>query len=373
MVPRLAVVGIRGYGASHVTKALELQSQGRLRLTAVVDPVVSGDAPDVPLFTDLDSLLAHEVPDVVVIATPIHTHAKLAGLAVQAGSHVLLEKPPTATYSDFEDLSDFAASMGRVVQVGFQARGSKALPVLRSELADGAIGEIRGVGGLGLWSRRRGYYDRAPWAGRRELDGVAVMDGVATNPLAHTVDVGLLVAGATGAGDLAEIRVEPFQAHGIQTDDTTAIAVKTAAGVRVGFGLTTCAEHPLRPTVAVEGSEGSVTFDYARDTLHWHRRGTRSTTTCSRVSLMENLLDHLESGTDLLCPLSSTAPFMRVAEALRVGPAPEQIPDAFVHWEGEGDDARPVVAGAAEACRAVAKQRLLFSEVGALWADNVHV
>ena len=62
----------------------------------------------------------------VIISTPIQTHVPLAELAMRAGADVLLEKPPTASLAEFEQLSAVVAETGRACQVGFQAQASTA-------------------------------------------------------------------------------------------------------------------------------------------------------------------------------------------------------------------------------------------------------
>ena len=69
-----------------------------------------------------------------------------------------------------------------------------------------------GVGAVGLWARDAAYWKRSRWAGRRELDGVAVVDGVVTNPLAHATATALAIAGATGARDVTQVTTDLYRA-----------------------------------------------------------------------------------------------------------------------------------------------------------------
>ncbi len=70
----------------------------------------------------------------VVVATPTETHAAVAGAALQAGCHVLVEKPITATVAEGEILVRQAARAGRVLQVGHVERFNPILRALRSEI-----------------------------------------------------------------------------------------------------------------------------------------------------------------------------------------------------------------------------------------------
>ena len=185
MTTTFAVVGIHGYGKQHLAELERMRTEGHAEVVAVADPRGGADArhlpAGIPVHADLDALLGQVVPDVVVIATPIHTHLALATQALRAGSAVLLEKPTTASLAEFTALTEVEAETGRPVQVGFQSFGSLALDRIAEYIAAGAIGEVTGIGGIGLWRRARSYYDRSRWAGRRHLD-VPTLPGPPTAP-----------------------------------------------------------------------------------------------------------------------------------------------------------------------------------------------
>ncbi len=130
------------------------------------------------------------VPDVVILATPIQTHAPLALAALAAGADVYVEKPPVASMAQFQEVLAAAEAAGRLVQVGFQSLGSRALPEIRNTIESGGIGDVLGLSATGMWVRTKGYFKRSRWAGKRSLDGIDVVDGVATNALAHAVATG---------------------------------------------------------------------------------------------------------------------------------------------------------------------------------------
>src|SRR5699024_7250127 len=112
-------------------------------------------------FTDHGEMLRQARPDVVVIATPIPTHAPLAAAAMRAGAHVLLEKPPTASLASFTELVQVARETGRACQIGFQTYGSAVYEHIDRIVAAGEIGEIEGIGGVGTWLRTTDYYERS--------------------------------------------------------------------------------------------------------------------------------------------------------------------------------------------------------------------
>src|SRR3712207_5937166 len=186
---RVVLVGVRGFGQVHADRIARLADQGAVELVAAVDPGVILDPPVIygtDLYADLaDALSAVGPVDVVVIAAPLGAHFGLAKIALSSGADVYLEKPPVTSLGQFTSLLDLEQETGRVIQVGFQSLGSHALEMLRADAFD--IGPVVRIGAIGAWSRTVGYWSRSPWAGRRSMNGQAVVDGVVTNALAHAV------------------------------------------------------------------------------------------------------------------------------------------------------------------------------------------
>ncbi len=370
---RVCLVGIGGFGGRHLANIRRLEEEGRVRLVAAVDRRVDDGGvlgPDVPMFGDLAQLEdAGPDVDVVVVSTPIDTHFDLALAALRMGADVLLEKPPVASLDQFDRLLEAAGAADRLVQVGFQSLGSHSLEVVERLLASGEIGRLRAVGATGLWSRDTDYFTRSPWAGRRRIGGVDVVDGVVTNPLAHAVMTALHLAGARTREDVAELRTELYRANAIESDDTSVVRVRTAAGIPVTCALTLCAAEQQDPFITVEGTEGQAVLHYTQDRLTvTGPEGTRVVES-GRTNLLENLIDARARGTALLCPLVATGAFVRVLDAVRTAPDPAPIAPEHVRWHQEdGTAPRAVLDGIEDwAARAVRAQSD-FAGLGAPWA-----
>ncbi|MEU3507300.1 Gfo/Idh/MocA family oxidoreductase [Streptomyces longwoodensis] len=267
----VVLAGARGHGRWHLDTIRRLQDKGIVRLTGLCEltPLTPDEVPEglgtPEQSADLGALLDATGARVAVICTPIPTHTDLALTAARRGVHLLLEKPPAPSYAAFRRMADGVAEAGVACQVGFQSLGSHAVPAIRRMLADGAVGEVTGVGGAGAWSRPEAYYRRAPWAGRRRMDGTDVVDGALTNPLAHAVATALALVGATRAEDVTGVETELWHANAIESDDTSCVRVTTTAGPRVTVAATLCAEHPGEPYVLVHGTRGRITYWYKQD------------------------------------------------------------------------------------------------------------
>ena len=265
-------------------------------------------------------------------------------------------------------MADGVAAAGVVCQIGFQSLGSAAVPAIREMLAEGAIGSVTGIGGAGAWARDEAYYRRAPWAGKRRLNGVDVIDGVLTNPLAHAVATALALDGATRAEDVTDIETELLRANDIESDDTSCVRITTTAGTRITVAATLCAERPDEPYVAVHGSSGRITFWYKQDRVLLQRAGHGpEEVEYDRADLLENLVEHLTGKADLLVTPDETGAFMKVVEAIRLSPDPRALPEGA--WYRAGD--RRVVHGIDALVTAGADTLSLYSELGAPWALEV--
>jgi predicted dehydrogenase len=120
---RIGLIGAGHFGRFH---ALKLAGAKRAALVGIHDPdptraaAVAREARTTPL--DLPVLLA--ASDAVVIAAPAETHFALTAAALEAGRHVLVEKPIAASLAEADRLAELAAERGLVLQVGHLVRYS---------------------------------------------------------------------------------------------------------------------------------------------------------------------------------------------------------------------------------------------------------
>ncbi|MFJ9866636.1 Gfo/Idh/MocA family protein [Streptomyces sp. NPDC101165] len=372
MTVPVVLAGARGHGRRHLDNIRRLQANGLVRLAGICEltPLSRQEIPDglgtPEQSADFGALLDATAARIAVVCTPIPTHTDLALRAAERGVHLLLEKPPAPSYAEYRRMADGVAEAGVVCQIGFQSLGSHALPAIRRLVAEGAIGEILGVGGAGAWARDEAYYRRAPWAGRRRLNGVDVVDGVLTNPLAHAVATGLALLGTTRAEDVTGIETELLRANDIESDDTSCVRVRTPRGP-VTVAATLCAEEPGEPYVLVHGDKGRITFWYKQDRVLLQRAGHGpQQSEYGRTDLLENLVEHLTTGAPLLAPPDETGAFMQVVEAIRTAPDPAPLPETA--WRPLPAERRRVVPGIDGLVAASADTLTLYSELGASWA-----
>ncbi|MFI5629927.1 Gfo/Idh/MocA family protein [Streptomyces sp. NPDC051664] len=374
----VVLAGARGHGRWHLANIRRLQDQGLVRLAGICELTPLTETELAPFVgelpaqsADFGELLESTGARVAVVCTPIQTHTELALTAAARSVHLLLEKPPAATFADFERMVTGVRAAGIACQVGFQSFGSHAVPAIRALVDSGAIGAVHGIGAAGAWVRDDAYYHRAPWAGRRRIGTADVVDGVLTNPLAHAVATALELAGSGTADDVASIETELFRAHDIEADDTSCVRITTTRGLPVTAAVTLCAEQAGEPYVIVHGDRGRITFWYKQDRVLIQRAGHGPEEAVhGRTDLLENLVDHLAGRAALLVPPQRTGAFMRVVEAVRTSPEPVALPSDAWHTESAtaSTGARRVVRGIDALVAAGADTLTLFSELGVPWA-----
>lgn len=119
------------------------------RVTKVADArperrkVVANLYPNVSACETAEDLINDTEIDAVIIATPVFTHYDLARRALQAGKHVLLEKPMTAKVSEAKELIEIAHRLGKVLMVDHTFLYTGAVQKMKSLVQEGALGNLR--------------------------------------------------------------------------------------------------------------------------------------------------------------------------------------------------------------------------------------
>ncbi len=141
---KAAVIGVGSMGRNHARVYTELKAT---RLVGVADALPEtaqrvGASFNVPAYSDFRDLLERERPDLVSVAVPTQEHFAVASAALDAGCHVLVEKPITASVAEGEALIRKAQDTGRKLMVGHIVRFSPVVQALKQHLEAGELGRI---------------------------------------------------------------------------------------------------------------------------------------------------------------------------------------------------------------------------------------
>jgi predicted dehydrogenase len=142
-------VALVGHGYWGRNLARNLNAADNLSLVAIADPAEEARAaaarayPRAQVSADVADILADPDVEGVVLATAAGSHAELAIAALEAGKHVLVEKPLATTVEDGERMVAVADRMGLVLMVGHTFLHSPPVHRLRTYITDGLLGDIK--------------------------------------------------------------------------------------------------------------------------------------------------------------------------------------------------------------------------------------
>ncbi|MDR3129654.1 MAG: Gfo/Idh/MocA family oxidoreductase [Tannerellaceae bacterium] len=183
---RFAVVGCGHIGKRHAEMICRDQDA---ELVALCDnrprSLLALEAYDVPFYSSIESLLADALhADVINICTPNGLHASMAILALEAGYHVVIEKPMTLTLTDAEKILYISERQNRRVFCVMQNRYSPPSVWLKEIVDSGLLGQIYMVQLNCYWNRDERYYLPGGWHGDAHLDG-----GTLFTQFSHFIDI----------------------------------------------------------------------------------------------------------------------------------------------------------------------------------------
>jgi predicted dehydrogenase len=141
----VAVVGYGYWGPNlvrNVTSSSTMQLAALCERDAKRADTFRARMPGTKIESDFDQLLLDPSLDAVVIATPPNTHYSLCKRALQAGKHVLVEKPMAKTAAQARELKELADQRGLVIMPGHTFLYSPAVNKVRDLINDDAVGEV---------------------------------------------------------------------------------------------------------------------------------------------------------------------------------------------------------------------------------------
>lgn len=235
--------------------------------------------------TDWRALIARDDVRLVDVCTPGDSHAEIAIAALEAGKHVLCEKPLANSVAEAEAMADAARrarQRGQVAMVGFNYRRTPAIAHARRMVAEGRVGVLRHVRVVYLQDWLVDPEFPLMWRLRKELAGSGALGDLG----AHIVDLAQYLAGEplVGVSALTEtfVRERPLPAEAgagaglgagpvsrgrgpVTVDDAALFTGRLASGALASFEASRFAagrKNALR--IELNGSGGSLAFDLER-------------------------------------------------------------------------------------------------------------
>ena len=258
---QLALIGCGRISFKHIEAAIK--NADRLSLVAVCDPVLERAEqrkaeyqkafPDaqVAIYGDYQQMLNDLKPDICAIATESGYHPHIAIDCLEAGAHVICEKPMALSTQDADAMIAASRRTGKKLAVCFQNRFNAPVQKARKALEAGRFGRLLHGSIQVRWNRNESYYAQAPWRGTWELDGGTLM-----NQCTHGIDLLQWMMGEDAVRVQAVTRrfLRPIEA-----EDFGAAIVEFASGA-VGIIEGSADIYPtnLNETLSLFGERGSV-------------------------------------------------------------------------------------------------------------------
>lgn len=267
---KAAVIGVGSMGRHHARVYTEL---AQTDLIAVADANVENAQNiaakfGVPAYEDYRKLLEEMQPDVVTVAVPTGLHREVAELAMQAGAHVLVEKPIAATLAEGQALIALAASLERKLMVGHIVRFSPVIQALKQHLDSGELGRI-----FQIFCRRVG-----PFPARIRDVGVVV------DLAPHDLDVMRFVSGDEVVRVFAETEQQIHTAH----EDLVTAQLRFANGITGVLEINWLTPQKTR-TVSVLGEHGMFLADDLTQDLFFFENAEAAGLDWGHLSLLKGV------------------------------------------------------------------------------------
>jgi predicted dehydrogenase len=266
-----------------------------------------------PAFANDAQMIEATRPDVVVIMTPHPFHAEIAIRALEAGCHVLCEKPMAVHAGEADSMIAAAERTGRLLAVNLQFRHRPEVIAAKRLLDAGRLGQVQRVDVVACWTRAERYYRQTPWRGTWKGEG----GGVLMNQAPHNLDLACHLAGPPSrVVAWTRTRLQPIQA-----EDTAHAMLEWPSGALGSLHVST-AEADTGDRIELLGTggqmvlrPGSLEVEQFEPDLRQHVRETdvlwsSPAATPFPVSLPHGEADHAAVYRDLHAAILTGAPLM---------------------------------------------------------------
>ncbi len=247
------VVGL-GMGAYHASAIKQAKGAKLVALCDIDEERLNktNESYKVKTYVNYGDMLKDKEIDVVNVCVPSYLHVDLALLAVNAGKHIIVEKPVDISVDKINKLIETGKKAGVKMGGIFQSRTTALNKRIKDAIDKGRLGKMISVHGILPWYREQSYYQgkHGSWKGTWDKDG----GGSLMNQGVHTVDLvqwfGGRVKSVFGAYGVF--------AHDISAEDSTASVLKFANGAIGVLTTSTCAYPGLAQQIIVYGEKGTI-------------------------------------------------------------------------------------------------------------------
>ncbi len=251
MTVRFGLIGCGRVAPRHAQSIGQLSTTTLVAVADIKPPRADHFAHDYNAtpYTDYRALLDRPDIDAVSICVPSGRHAEVAIDAMQAGKHVLVEKPIAITLADADRMIATAAATGRRLGVVLQNRYNHPMQQVRNLIDADGLGRLYLGNACVRWYRPQSYYED-DWHGTWAMDGGALM-----NQSIHHIDALQWFLGPVQSVNAYTATL----AHRMEAEDVGVAVIRFASGALATVeGSTLTWPQNLEGSVAIFGEHGSV-------------------------------------------------------------------------------------------------------------------
>ncbi|WP_312469064.1 Gfo/Idh/MocA family oxidoreductase [Neobacillus sp.] len=254
---RYAIIGCGRISPNHIAAAieneLEIVALCDIELENIKDKMSKFNLPpSTPQYTDYNELLAKEKPQLVAICTESGKHGQIALDCIEAGSHLIIEKPIALSLEETDAIIKKAKEKNIKVSACHQNRFNKSIQKIREAVEEERFGRLLHGTAHIRWNRGEEYYKQAPWRGTWEQDGGALM-----NQCLHNIDLLRWMMG----GEIIEVvgMTDNLKHNFIEAEDLGMALIKFSNGsYGIVEGTTNIYPNNLEETLYLFGEKGTV-------------------------------------------------------------------------------------------------------------------
>ena len=262
---KIGIIGIGNMGSAHV-RTIQAGKVDGMEMGAICDhnPERKDLFPDIPFFDRAEDLIESDKVDAVLVATPHYDHTTLGIATLEAGKHLLVEKPISVHKADCERLIAAHTDKSVVFAAMFNQRTDPRYIKLKTLIEEGHFGEIRRVvWNITSWFRTCHYYASGGWRATWKGEG----GGVLLNQCPHQLDLWQWLFGMPS-------RLRAFcdigRYHDIEVEDDVTCYMEYADGCK-GVFITTTGEAPGTNRLEITAENGKIVVDADTDGIAWTR------------------------------------------------------------------------------------------------------
>ncbi|MBS7607350.1 Gfo/Idh/MocA family oxidoreductase [Candidatus Bathyarchaeota archaeon] len=204
-------------------------------------------------YTDYRRMLREAPIDAVIISTPHYQHYPMAIDSIDAGKHVLIDKPIAISLQEADEIILEAKRRGVKLGVILQSRFDPTIRKVKSAVDNGLFGKLILGEAIVEWFRTQEYYNSSPWRGRWSTEG----GGALINQAIHTID---LLIWIMGQPKYLWAQMGTFT-HKIEVEDL-AVSVIRFKNEAIGVIQGSTAIYPGLPTrLEIHGTQGTAIIE----------------------------------------------------------------------------------------------------------------